>query len=148
RPKAILKPGEWKSLTSEHVRVQPGSADQIAIVRWIFEEFVRVKSEEKIARKLNQGKVPTDSGRPWNRGKIARLLENETFIGNLAYNRQTQKLGAKTVNNPSALWIRTEGCVEPIIRRELFLRVREMRRERHVEISEGEMLTRLRRVLM
>src|SRR6266481_10178855 len=35
RPKAILKPGEWKSLTSDHVRVQTGTADQIAIVRWI-----------------------------------------------------------------------------------------------------------------
>jgi hypothetical protein len=44
RTKAILKPGEWKSLTIDHVRIRPGAADQGAIVRWIFEEFLRVRS--------------------------------------------------------------------------------------------------------
>ena len=148
RPKAILKPGEWKSLTSDHVRVQTGTADQIAIVRWIFEEFLRVKSEEKIVRELNRRNVPTNTDRPWNRAKVVRLLKNETYIGNLVYNRQTQKLGTKTANNPSAVWIRTEGCVEPIIDRDLFLRVNEMRKGRRLELSEEEMLSRLRRVLM
>jgi DNA invertase Pin-like site-specific DNA recombinase len=148
RPKAILKPGEWKSLTSDHVRVQTGTADQIAIVRWIFEEFLRVKSEEKIVRELNRRNVPTNTDRPWNRAKVVRLLKNETYIGNLVYNRQTQKLGTKTANNPLAAWIRTEGCVEPIIDRDLFLRVNELRKERRLELSEEEMLSRLRRVLM
>ena len=148
RPKAILKPGEWKSLTSDHVRVQTGTADQIAIVRWIFEEFLRVKSEEKIVRELNRRNVPTNTDQRWNRAKLVRLLKNETYIGNLVYNRQTQKLGTKTVNNPSAVWIRAEGCVEPIIDRDLFLRVNEMRKGRRLELSEEEMLSRLRRVLL
>ena len=107
-----------------------------------------MKSEEKIVRELNRRNVPTNTDRPWSRGKVVRLLKNETYIGNLVYNRQTQKLGTKTVNNPSAVWIRTEGCVEPIIDRDLFLRVNEMRKGRRLELSEEEMLSRLRRVLM
>jgi Recombinase len=69
RPKTILKPGEWKSLISEHVKVLPGTPDEAAIIRWIFEEFARVKSEEKIVRKLNRQNVPTENGRPWNRSQ-------------------------------------------------------------------------------
>lgn len=148
RSKTILKPGEWKSLISEHVKVIPGAADEIATVRWIFEEFARVKCEEKIALELNQRNVPTANGRPWNRSKVARLLQNETFIGNLVFNRRTKKLGTKMVHNPAALWIRTAGCVEPIIDRELFSRVREIRRGRRFELSEEEMLVRLRKLWM
>ncbi|WP_275189087.1 recombinase family protein [Bradyrhizobium sp. CSA112] len=148
RPKTILKPGEWKSLISEHVKVLPGTPDETAIVRWIFEEFARVKSEEKIVRKLNRRNVPTENGRPWNRTKVARLLQNETFIGNLVYNRHTKKLGTKMVNNPPTLWIRTEGCVEPSIDRDLFFRVREIRKGRRFELPEEEMLVRLRKLWM
>src|SRR5262249_23832882 len=122
--------------------------DQIAIVRWIFEEFARVKCEEKIALELNQRNVPTENGRPWNRSKVARLLQNEAFIGNLVFNRRTKKLGTKAVHNPTALWIRTEGCVEPIIDRDLFSRVREIRKGRRFELSEEEMLVRLRKLWM
>jgi Recombinase len=79
---------------------------------------------------------------------IPRLLQNETFIGNLVYNRKTKKLGTKMVNNPSTLWIRTEGCVEPIIDRDLFFPVREIRKGRRFELPEEEMLVRLRKLWM
>ena len=72
----------------------------------------------------------------------------ETFIGNLVYNRKTKKLGTKMVNNPSTLWIRTEGCVEPIIDRDLFFRVREIRKRHRFELAEEEMLVRLRKLWM
>ena len=117
-------------------------------MRWIFEEFARVKSEEKIVFELNRRNVPTENGRPWNRSKVARLLQNEAFIGNLVYNRHTKKLGTKMVHNPSSLWIRTEDCVEPIIDRDLFFRVREIRKGRRFELPEEEMLVRLRKLWM
>jgi len=79
---------------------------------------------------------------------IGALLRNEAYIGNLVYNRDTQKLGAKRTHNPKDLWIRTEGCVEPIIDRDVFLRTKKIIEEYRVSISEDEMLVRLRKVLM
>ena len=69
-------------------------------------------------------------------------------VHNLIYNRVGQKLGGKKTSNPINLWIRSEGCVEPIIDQDAFLRVKAIMQERRVDISEEEMLARLRRVLM
>jgi DNA invertase Pin-like site-specific DNA recombinase len=148
QPKGILKAGERKHLSTEHVRIQAGPADEVAIVKWIFQEFVRGTTEKRIARELNLRGVPTNHGRPWRRSFITALLRNEVYIGNLIYNRVGQKLGSKRTPNPADLWIRTEGCVEPIIDRDVFLRVKTIMQERRIDISEEEMLARLRRVLM
>jgi DNA invertase Pin-like site-specific DNA recombinase len=148
QPRGILKAGERKHLSTEHIRIQPGPAVEVAIVKWIFEEFVRGTTEKRIARELNLRGVPTNHGRPWRRSFITALLRNEVYIGNIIYNRVGQKLGSKKTANPAALWIRTEGCVEPIIDRDVFLRVKTIMQERRVDISEEEMLARLRRVLM
>jgi DNA invertase Pin-like site-specific DNA recombinase len=146
--KAVLKNGDRKYLVTDHVRLLPGTADEAAIVRWIFEQFLRQKSETALARELNRMAVPTSTGRPWNRALIGRLLRNENYIGNLLYNRRSFKLRERRKYNPPELWIRSEGCVEPIIERDLFLRARKIIEERRVELSEQEMLARLRRTLM
>src|SRR6516164_10092989 len=76
------------------------------------------------------------------------LLRNETYIGNLVWNRSCSKLGAKKSKNPKDLWIRSEGCVEPIIDRDIFFRAQKIMNEYRITISEEEMLARLRKVLM
>src|SRR5215213_430842 len=45
-PKGILKAGERKFLITDHVKLIPGTPDQIEIVRWIFNEYLRGKSQE------------------------------------------------------------------------------------------------------
>jgi hypothetical protein len=134
-PKAVLGAGERKCLTTEHVRIHPGSVGEVAIVRWIFREFVQGKTEKRIARKLNARGVLNNHGRPWNRAFIGFILKNEAYIGNLLYNRSIKKLGEKRTHNPANVWIRSEGCVEPIIDREVFLRAQKIMRERRVDIS-------------
>ncbi|WP_312015068.1 recombinase family protein [Bradyrhizobium sp. AUGA SZCCT0160] len=84
------------------------------MVKWIFQQFLELKSETAIARELNLKAIPTNSKVPWNRALIGRILRNENYIGNLIYNRQSCKLREKKVNNPRDLWIRSEGCLEPI----------------------------------
>jgi DNA invertase Pin-like site-specific DNA recombinase len=148
RPKALLKNGDRKYLVTDHVRLVPGTTDETAIVRWVFERFLRKKSETAIARELNRMAVPTNTGRPWNRFTIGRLLRNENYIGNLIYNRRSAKLREKRNCNPPELWIRSEGSVEAIVERNLFLRARKVIEERRVSLSEEEMLTRLRKTLM
>jgi DNA invertase Pin-like site-specific DNA recombinase len=146
--KGILKPGEYKNLSSDHVRVRPGTAEERAVIRWIFEVFVRGRSQTDIIRELNRRGVATKNGLPWRLNRMRVLLRNETYIGNLVWNRSSSKLGAKKTNNPKDLWIRSEGCVEPIIDRDIFFRAQKIMDEYRITISEEEMLARLRKVLM
>lgn len=145
--KGVLKHGERKYLLTDHVRLKHGTADEVQVVRWIFEQFLEMKSETAIARELNRRSIPTNSKAPWNRALIGRILRNENYIGNLIYNRQSSKLREKMVNNPPDSWVRNEGCVEPIVRPDVFLRAQKAIKERRVDISEAEMLTRLHRTL-
>jgi DNA invertase Pin-like site-specific DNA recombinase len=148
RPKAVLENGDRKYLVTDHVKLIPGTTDEVAIIQWVFEQFLRHKSETAIARELNRMAVPTNTGRPWNRFTINRLLKNENYIGNLLYNRHSAKLREKRSCNPPELWIRSEGSVEAIVDRDLFLRARKVIEERRVSLSQEEMLTRLRKTLM
>ncbi len=52
QPKAALKNGERKYLVTDHVRLLPGTADEVAVAGCIFEQFLRQKSETAIAREL------------------------------------------------------------------------------------------------
>jgi DNA invertase Pin-like site-specific DNA recombinase len=148
RPKGVLKAGERKFLITDRVRLGPGTPDQTEVVKWIFEEYLRHKSQATVARELNQRGVLTNRGGPWRKNVIGALLRNEAYIGNFIYNRDTEKLGAKRTHNPRELWIRSEGTIEPIIERDVFLRAKKTMEERRVCITEEAMLVRLRKVLM
>jgi DNA invertase Pin-like site-specific DNA recombinase len=148
QPKGILKNGDRKYLTTDHVRLRPGSADEVAVVKWIFQRFLMVRSETAIASELNLKGIPTGAGVPWNRAHVGRLLRNENYIGNLIYNRRSRKLREKNVNNSPDLWIKSEGCVESIVEQSIFLNAKKIIEERRVDLTEEEMLARLRRTLM
>jgi DNA invertase Pin-like site-specific DNA recombinase len=147
RPKAIMERGERKYLMTDHVRVSPGPAEEVAVVRWIFEQFLKNKYQTLIALELNQRGVPTNTGGPWNASAIGRILRNESYIGNLIYNRSSIKLRERRKLNPPNLWIRSEGCIDPIIESDVFLRAQKIIDERRVDLSTEEMLKRLRLTL-
>jgi DNA invertase Pin-like site-specific DNA recombinase len=147
RPKAVLERGDRKYLMTDHVRVLPGPAKEVAVVRWIFEQFLKNKYQTDIALELNQRGIPTNTGNPWNASAIGRILRNESYIGNLIYNRTSIKLRERRQLNPPNLWIRSEGCIEPIIERDVFLRTQKIIDERRVDLSTNEMLKRLRLTL-
>lgn len=146
--KGVLAAGEYKYLRSDRVRVRPGTPDESAVVSWIFEEFVKGKRQADIVRELNRRGVRRKNGRRWNRSLMSCLLRNEAYIGNLVWNRYSQKLGAKKTRNQSDLWIRTEGCYEPTIDKDLFVKASKALDERRICISKEEMLARVRKVLM
>ena len=79
---------------------------------------------------------------------MGALLRNEAYIGNLVYNRYSEKLGMKRTLNPTHLWVKSEGCVEPIIDRDVFQRTQKILDGSRVNISKEEMLVRLRKFLM
>ena len=144
RSKCGLAKGERKSLQTDRVRLHAGSDEEAAIVRWIFHQFVvERKSDSQIARELNQTRV-TNQGRSWTDGMIHTILKNENYIGNIVYNRTTRRLGQKQANNPHHSWVRGLAVIDPIVDPTLFARAQKIMAERRVEISEDQMLLRLR----
>jgi hypothetical protein len=120
RPKGRLVKGEYKALKTDRVRLQFGSDEEIAVVRWIFQQFVlERKSDVEIARQLNRSKIPNHHGRCWSYIMVLDMLKNENYIGNLVYNRTSRRLGQKQVNNPHHLWIRTP-VLSPVVDPDLF----------------------------
>lgn len=148
QPKEILRKGQRKYLQTDHVRLQPGELREVTVVKWIFRRFLDVKSEKVIARELAQHEIPPCSGERWTGPKVGRILKNENYIGNIIYNRASKKLGGDRVRNDPNQWVRGEGYIEPIIETDVFLTAQKIISERRIDgLTEGEMLSRLRRTL-
>jgi DNA invertase Pin-like site-specific DNA recombinase len=148
QPKEILGKGDRKYLQTDHVRLQPGAANEVAVVQWIFHRFLKVKSEKAVARELNRKGIPASNGGRWRGPFVTRILRNENYVGNLIYNRRSRKLRGDVVYNSPNLWVRSEGCIEPIVGVDVFLAVKKVIEERRVDLPEEEMLARLRRTLI
>lgn len=145
RPKCRLLKGERKSLQTDRVRLQTGSEDEAAIVRWIFNQFVEERrTDAEIARELNRAQVANHHQRPWTDHMIHAILKNENYIGNLVYNRTSRRLGQRLVNNPRHLWIRGSAVVDPMVDRDIFARAQKIMAERYISIPEDQMLRLLR----
>jgi DNA invertase Pin-like site-specific DNA recombinase len=145
RSKGLLDKGEFKALQADRVRLRLGPDEEIAVVRWIFQQFVlNRRTDAEIARQLNQGNVPNHHGRPWSSLMIHDILKNENYVGNLVYNKTSRRLGQTQVSNPDHLWVRRLGVVPPAIDQDLFARAQKIMAERYISIPEDQMLRRLR----
>ena len=145
RPRGRLAKGEHKSLKTDRVRVRVGSDEEVAIVRWIFQQFVlEQKSDAEIARQLNRAGIANQHGRPWTGCMIHNLLKNENYVGDLVYNRTSRRLGQKLTNNPNQAWVRHAAVIDPIIDQSTFASAQKIMAERYVSITEYQMLLRLR----
>jgi DNA invertase Pin-like site-specific DNA recombinase len=147
-PKALLLKGQFKALQSDRVRLQHGSAEEAAVIREIFDQFVNCrKSYSEISRQLNDAGIANHNGRPWTDGMIPTILGNENYIGKTVYNRTSRRLGQKLVKNPDNAWVRGAAAIEPIVDQGIFARAQKLLADRRVEIPEEEMLLRLRLTL-
>ncbi len=146
--KGELKMGEQKSIQTDRVVLVLGPEDEVMVVRWIYELFVRDgKVESEIAAALNAKGIKTDFGREWNRATVHQVLTNEKYIGNNVYHRTSFKLKRKHVANPPEHWIRADGVFERVVEPEIFLRAREIILARSRKLSDEEMLEKLRALL-
>ena len=84
---------------------------------------------------------------PWTGWIIKGILRNENYIGNTIYNRESNTLRECKVKNPPSQWIRTEGSIAPAIDKETFLRAQARMTLRWEDLTDDEMLDRLRRLL-
>jgi len=147
-PKTQLNRGDRKSFQTDRVILVRGPDEEIAVVREIYERFVRQRQPEwQIAASLNQRGILSDLERPWTRATIHQILTNPKYVGTNVYNRQSFKLKQKRISNPPDMWITREGAFEPIVPAELFVQARAIIHARHRHLTDDELLGRLRSLL-
>lgn len=146
--KAQLGRGEHKSIQTDRVILVPGPEEEVAVVREIYDAFVKDgKPEREIADGLNGRGILSDLGRVWTRGTVHQVLINEKYIGNNVWNRSSFKLKTKHVQNSPEIWLRAEGAFAAIVDRAIFDAAQTIIRERSIRLSDGELLDYLRRLL-
>lgn len=146
--KGLLDQGEHKSITTDRVILVPGPAEEVGIVREIYQLFVEAgRIEREIADELNRRSIVTDLGRPWTRGSVHQLLINEKYIGNNVWARTSCKLKGAHVRNDPQEWIRADGAFASIVPTELFEAAQAIIRQRSARLSDEEMLEALSQIL-
>ena len=136
RRKMLLKYGQRKNLKTEHVVLVPGPKSEIRIVQEVFTSFaIQKKTRTEIATGLNARGIRNARGERWSMLTISNMLKNEIYLGNIIYNRRSQKLGEKQVANPRDMWIRRDNTFKPIVSLKLFAKAQEVR----VELERGRM---------
>jgi DNA invertase Pin-like site-specific DNA recombinase len=146
--KGMLKMGEHKSIQTDRVILVPGPDEEVKIVHWMYEAFVKEgKSEWEIAKLLNERGILTDFQRTWTRGTVHEVLTNEKYIGNNVYHRTSCKLKQKHVENPPEKWVRANEAFVGIIDSTLFLAAQGIILTRSRKWSDEEMLEKLRGIL-
>jgi DNA invertase Pin-like site-specific DNA recombinase len=146
--KGILDRGEQKSIQTDRVILVPGPLDEVEIVRWMYQTFIKQRIvESKLANMLNERGITTDLGRPWTRGTVHQVLTSEKYIGNNVYNRVSFKLKRKRVVNTPDMWIRSNAVFEPIVSGSVFASAQDIIRERSRKYTNHELLDHLRNLL-
>lgn len=142
--KGVLQRGVHKSIQTDRVILTLGPAEEVNLVRDIYQAFVHQgRGENEIAADLNEQGIPTDLGHPWTRGTVHQLLINEKYVGDNVWNRRSFKLKKMRVRNKPEIWITAQDAFEAIVERELFEAARTIINARSFRLSDDEMLESL-----
>ncbi len=143
--KAMLSPGEQKSIQTDRVVLVLGPPDEVEIVRHIYRAFVHDALPEKdIAEELNSRGLLTDLGHRWTRGTVHQVLINEKYLGNNVWNRVSFKLKKKRVVNEPSMWIRADGAFPAIVDQRIFDAAQTIIKTRSIRLTDHELLGALR----
>ncbi len=145
-PKGLLNRGERKSLQMERVILVPGPVEERKVVREIYDEFISGRTENEIARALNERRIRPQLDRAWTKNTVRQVLTNEKYVGCNVFNRSSFKLRQRRVRNPEEIWIRRPGSFEAIVPQELFDTAKEVFAQRSRRTSDEEILQSLRRL--
>jgi len=88
-------------------------AKEAAIVKRIFQEYLRTRSTGKVVNILNSEQIKTRKGKQWSRQAIAIILTNRTYRGRVRYGN-----------------LDIHGQHEPIIEASLFYKANALKRRR------------------
>jgi len=98
QPKLSLAFGERKSIATDRVILVPGIANEVQVVRDIYQMLVSEgMSIYAIARELNRREVSYQENSRWTHHTVAEVLTNPKYAGIHVYGRTTSRLYTPTV---------------------------------------------------
>lgn len=143
--KAILAMGEHKSFQMDRVILVPGPEEEIKVVHQIYEWFItHHMTERQIAYRLNNQGIKTDFNREWTRDTVHEILTNPKYIGHNVFNRTSNKLKQRYVQNPPEQWIRKDNAFEAIVPVDIFYTAQGIICERSHRYTDEELLEQLK----
>lgn len=117
----ILKRGEHKRLSTEHVVLVAGPSHERALVRRICRLFVYSgMSRAEISRTLNRERRKAEDGEPWSPQRVKQVLTNEKYLGVIVFGKTRGKLSGGRGSTSADKRLRTRTSYRPIVDRELF----------------------------
>ena len=128
--KQVLRRGELKSISSDHVVLTPGPEREQKWVRWIYEQRIRGLQISDIVKELNLRRAPWIDGKRWNRYAVRQILTNRKYAGWNCWAQRSQTLRTKSRHNPREQWVLVEGAFKGIVDQATFDRAQRVIRQR------------------
>lgn len=96
--------------------------EEAAIVRMIFERYLAGLGFYRIARELNEKRIPTITGGVWHESTVRGMIKNEKYKGDCILQKYyTPKMGGNTVPNKGKVQsYYVEKNHEPIVSKEMW----------------------------
>ena len=146
--KQLLAIGERKSIATDRIILVPGPANEVQIVRDIYQMLISEKlTVYAIAGELNRRGVEYIGHSPWNYQAVHGILSHPKYAGCHVFGRTSSRLYTPTVRLPKADWILTPAAFEPIVDQATFSEAQGILQGRTINKSDEEVLDCLRGLL-
>jgi len=116
---------KWDKETKKRIPVE----FEVKVVQRIFTMLAEGKGYFNIARTLNEHGIPTKTGRKWSARTLYNMAGNPCYIGMTYYGRTQGSRRTQVIKKPESDWTLLPSTTPPIISKELFDRVQEIRRQ-------------------
>jgi DNA invertase Pin-like site-specific DNA recombinase len=144
RTRSVLKPGERKSIASDHVKLVLGPRDEVRAVRWIFQQAAAAVRLPEIASRLNDRGVRTRHGGPWTTSTLRDMLADERYIGTATFGKNTSRAIPQAGAGHGI--VRVEHAFPAVVSPTLFHAVRGAQRQYSTRLTDEELLDAMRRL--
>jgi hypothetical protein len=115
----VLEDGHGKGV-GEKIKLAPGPAPEVALVRWAFDAMRDGAPIKEIAARL-QREAPT---RRWSHGVLYGFFRNPAYVGDTVTQRRSAENVRRGVwKNPPSEWVRVTATHEPLVSRNTFAAV-------------------------
>ncbi|OEZ54850.1 recombinase family protein [Duganella sp. HH105] len=125
-----LPPGELKPRRTDRVRLLPGSEEEQATIRRIFQLYNHEGWTAAAIKRLLNAEGVSCGGGLWTDHRVFSVLSGPQYWGTQAYCRTSRKLRTPCLHNPRSQWICCEHALPSVVPQtegELAQRVRAMR---------------------
>jgi hypothetical protein len=148
RPKELLRVGDRKSIATDRVVLVPGTAQEVACVRQIYQMVVDKRmSFVAIANELNRLGVPGPGSAGWTHYQVREIVTNPKYIGAVVYRRISKRLRTPEVNVSPDRWIVAHNAFEPVIAASTYHAAQAVLANRTMNKSNDQILDELRSIL-